>query len=200
MKTLATLIVVPFSFIIGGPVGPTYSPSDPTPSLSAQEEVIPEHNYIGVDRCGNSRCHGSERLGNQYAVWESSDHAHAYQTLASSEALAIGQERGIANPQESEECLRCHMTAYNVPLEYRRESFDQTRGVQCESCHGPGADYSPIRIMRNRDEAIANGLLIPNEETCRACHNEESPSYREFNFDDYFARIRHPRPEGEGTE
>ena len=196
MKTLATLVVIPFSFIIGGPVGPTYAPVEPT----AVQEAIPEHQYIGVDRCGNSRCHGSERSGNQFAVWEQSDHARAYATLATPEALAIGQERGIANPQEAEECLRCHVAAYNVPLEYRRESFDQSRGVQCESCHGPGADYSPIRIMRNREEAIANGLLIPNEETCRTCHNEESPSYQEFNYDEYFARIRHPRPESEGTE
>ena len=87
---------------------------------------------------------------------------------------------------------------YNISSDDLRESFDPTRGVQCESCHGPGADYSSMRIMSDRDLAIANGLLIPNEQTCRHCHNRDSPTYREFTFDDYFARIRHSRPE-EGT-
>jgi len=171
--------------------------SDLFPASSAEE--IEHHDYVGVDRCGNARCHGSERLGNQMAVWEVSAHAQAYEILSSSEALDIGAPLGIISPQRSDECLRCHQTAYNISSDDLRESFDPTRGVQCESCHGPGADYSSMRIMSDRDLAIANGLLIPNEQTCRHCHNRDSPTYQEFTFDDYFARIRHPLPEREGT-
>ena len=46
--------------------------SDLFPASSAEE--IEHHDYVGVDRCGNARCHGSERLGNQMAVWEVSAH------------------------------------------------------------------------------------------------------------------------------
>ena len=122
----------------------------------------------------------------------------AYEILSSSEALDIGAPLGIISPQRSDECLRCHQTAYNLSLDDLRESFDPTRGVQCESCHGPGADYSSLPVMRDREQALANGLLIPNVQTCRHCHNSDSPTYRGFNFDEYVERIRHPRLE-EGT-
>src|SRR3989344_7140729 len=168
------------------------------PSQYPQEEELVVHDYVGVDRCGNARCHGSERLGNQMAVWEVSAHAQAYEILSSSEALDIGAPLGIISPQRSDECLRCHQTAYNLSLDDLRESFDPTRGVQCESCHGPGADYSSLPVMRDREQALANGLLIPNVQTCRHCHNSDSPTYRGFNFDEYVERIRHPRLE-EGT-
>ncbi|MDP3640136.1 MAG: multiheme c-type cytochrome [Nanoarchaeota archaeon] len=170
----------------------------PSSSQYPPEEEMEHHDYVGVDRCGNARCHGSGRLGNQMAVWEASAHARAYEILSSSEALDIGAPLGIISPQRSDECLRCHQTAYNVSSDNLRESFNPTRGVQCESCHGPGADYSSMRIMSDRDQAIANGLLIPDEQTCRNCHNEESPTYRGFNFKEYLGRIRHPLPE-EGT-
>ncbi len=43
--------------------------------------------------------------------------------------------------------------------------------------------------MTNRDykreEVIAKGLVIPDEAVCRKCHNEKSPFYKEFNFEEY---------------
>ena len=37
-------------------------------------------------------------------------------------------------------------------------------------------------------------MIIPNEETCIGCHNEESPTYKEFKFDEYSEQIAHPIP------
>ena len=58
-------------------------------------------------------------------------------------------------------------------------------------------DYSKIMIMRNVEKAIANGLILPTGETCRKCHNEESPVYRPFDFHQMHAEIAHPRPKKE---
>ena len=48
-------------------------------------------------------------------------------------------------------------------------------GVQCEACHGPGKDYKKKSIMQDREKAVANGLIIPDEKTCQKCHNENVP-------------------------
>jgi hypothetical protein len=50
-------------------------------------------------------------------------------------------------------------------------------GVHCESCHGAGKDYQSKKVMENKDLAIANGLVMPDDKVCVKCHNEESPSY-----------------------
>jgi hypothetical protein len=137
------------------------------------------------------------RTGNQLATWQDSAHAQAYAALATPEALAFGAERGIENPQQSGECLRCHQTAYGVDAALITEHFDPTLGVQCESCHGPGSNYSPRATMRDREAAIAAGLVIPDEATCRGCHNEESPTFQGFDFAAASALIAHPNPEAE---
>ena len=43
-------------------------------------------------------------------------------------------------------------------------------GVGCEGCHGPGADFQKMSIMKDRDAAVANGLVIPSQATCDGCH------------------------------
>jgi hypothetical protein len=49
-------------------------------------------------------------------------------------------------------------------------------GVQCEACHGAGNDYKKVSIMKDRDASIANGLIIPTQETCDGCHTGEDHS------------------------
>ena len=48
--------------------------------------------------------------------------------------------------------------------------------------------------MKNQALSIQKGMIIPTEETCKACHNEESPSFKEFNFAEMSAKIAHPNP------
>ncbi len=57
-----------------------------------------------------------------------------------------------------------------------------------------GKDYKQMKIMKNVEEAKANGLILPDEETCKRRHNEESPFYQPFNFDERFEQIAHPNP------
>ncbi|MEJ2104608.1 MAG: cytochrome C554, partial [Ignavibacteriaceae bacterium] len=75
--------------------------------------------------------------------------------------------------------------------------FKVEDGVQCETCHGPGSDYKSMKVMKDKQEAIKNGLKIYDniEEFCITCHNAESPTYVEFNFEESWAKIKHNVPE-----
>ena len=50
--------------------------------------------------------------------------------------------------------------------------------------------------MLKKDKALnaAKGLIIRDENICEECHNEESPHFKGFNFDEYFAKIAHENP------
>ncbi len=152
-----------------------------------------EHKYVGVKKC--SMCHKTEAKGNQFGQWQASKHAKAFATLASEKALAIGKEKGLAKPpQESPECLKCHVTGHGKGAELFDAAFVKADGVQCESCHGPGSDYINMKVMKDRAVSVAAGLVIPDEKTCTVCHNAESPTFAGFDFKKQKALIAHPNP------
>ena len=151
-----------------------------------------EHAYVGAQGC--KMCHASSSKGAQYKVWEGTRHARAYASLASEKAREAAAARGIDNPQESPECLKCHVTGYGSDPSLFEAGYSKEDGIGCESCHGPGKDYKQMKIMKNVEEAKANGLILPDEETCKKCHNEESPFYQPFNFGERFEQIAHPNP------
>jgi len=151
-----------------------------------------EHMYVGVDSC--KMCHKKEEKGNQYGSWQNSKHAHAYHMLASDKAKEIAAAKGIGNPQESAECLKCHVTAYGVDASLLDKKYKVDDGVGCESCHGAGKDYKNIKIMKDPEQAKANGLIVPDKGVCEKCHNEESPTFKGFDFEARFAQIAHPNP------
>lgn len=105
-----------------------------------------DHSYVGAEKC--KMCHKV-----QYTSWLETVHAKA--TEAAKQA-----------PEFSADCLKCHATNADESLS----------GVQCEACHGPGSDYKKMSIMKDREKAVANGLIIPSQETCDGCHvdNEHS--------------------------
>jgi len=153
-----------------------------------------EHKYVGTKMCG--MCHKTEKQGQQVDIWKKSKHAEAYQTLLTDKANAFAKERGLTKPAvESPECLQCHViTSPNVD-----KGLDMKDGVQCETCHGPGSEYKSITIMKDKAKSIAAGLTefkddAAIEKACRKCHNEKSPSYKEFKFDERWAKIKHPVP------
>ena len=153
-----------------------------------------EHEYIGVKMCG--MCHKKEADGNQLGKWEAGPHANAYKTLGTEEAKAAAAELGLeGNPQELDECLQCHVTAHGVKAELIGKRFSKEDGVGCESCHGPGGDYKSTKVMEDREAAVAAGLVIPTAETCQGCHNDQSPTFKGFDWDKYYAKIAHPIPE-----
>lgn len=138
-------------------------------------------------------CHTKSK-GDQIGIWKSSAHAKAFDTLAGDAAKAIGAKRGIADPQKADACLKCHTTGFGQAADRFEPSFDVKLGVQCEACHGAGADYKSKETMQSREASVAAGLILPDEKACVTCHNPESPSYKPFDFKTYFEKIAHPRP------
>lgn len=152
-----------------------------------------EYNYVGVDTC--KMCHRSEAKGNQAGKWQEGPHAKAFETLGSDKSKEIAQAQGIGDPQQAQACLVCHVTASDLPAGRKEARYKVEDGVGCESCHGPGSAYSKINIMRDHDASVANGLWTVTEETCTKCHNDKSPTFQGFNYEERLKEIAHPNPQ-----
>ena len=163
--------------------------------------------FVGARVCRN--CHRLPEKGDQYHHWgQKTPHVNAFKTLGTEKAREVARERGIEDPQKAPECLRCHLTAYGKPTEDFERTFERVRtwGVQCESCHGPGSAHRTLRTRaaarQSPQEArrlttldIPPGeIRIPDEATCRSCHNPESPTYKPYDHKTFLARVAHPNP------
>ena len=169
--------------------------------------------YVGNTQC--KVCHNGAKEGSQYDKWKESKHAQAFATLQTDEAKKIAEEKGLDKPaHEAPECLRCHVTGYDVAAAAAPAKITAADGVQCESCHGPSSEhlkdgrtlkFSPdkiaeVDIMANKVEA--------NEATCTGCHNADSPTWNPerytledgskvgFDFKQASEKISHEYPEG----
>lgn len=117
-------------------------------------EVLAQHSFVGAAKC--KICH---KL--QHDSWLATPHAKATETAKSSTQWKFESS-----------CLSCHATNKDEKL----------AGVQCEACHGPGSDYKALSIMKDRQKAIANGLIIPDQSTCDSCHDGEE-HHKKVSFD-----------------
>jgi hypothetical protein len=151
-----------------------------------------EHEFVGAKKC--SLCHKKPEQGEQYPIWEKGPHAKAYEVLGSDKAKEVGAALGIDDPQSSPKCLKCHSTAYYFTEARVTDKIEVSEAISCESCHGPGKDYMKKDVMKDREKAIAAGLQTPNEETCRRCHNPDSPGFESFDFIQRWEKIKHPIP------
>ena len=161
-------------------------------------------NYTGMKMC--SICHKKEERGNQIAKWQASPHAKAFERLGTPEAKAVGAKVGVADPQKSGKCLKCHSTAYNFTETVQTDKFTPEEGVGCESCHGPGNNYKGKSVMENRKDAIAAGMIYPATKSCTLCHNDTSPTWKAdryttkdgkkvgFDPEQAYEKIKHPNP------
>ena len=172
------------------------------PAILAQETEI-KHALVGVETCG--MCHKTEKQGSQLDIWKTSAHANAYATLKTTEADSIAKAKGLSTiAAVSEVCLKCHVSGYNVDASLKTAKFKMEDGVQCDTCHGAGADYKSIKVMKDRKEAIASGLKIFKTEEervslCKGCHNSESPTFdsTKSDFKDLWSKIIHDIPKSE---
>lgn len=152
------------------------------------------YGYEGTQVCGT--CHKTEKQGQQLKIWQESKHANAYKTLLTDEANKLsGDVKAVENPK----CLKCHASGYDVDKKLIGAKFKIEDGVQCETCHGPGSAYKTLKVMKDRNEAVKNGLVVwKNDEEiekfCKTCHNPESPTYKEFNFAEMWSKIVHKVP------
>jgi len=116
--------------------------------------VEAQHSYVGAEKC--KICHKV-----QYDSWLETKHAKATETAKRSTKWKFDAS-----------CLSCHATNKDEKL----------AGVQCEACHGPGSHYKAMSIMKDRQKAIANGLVIPTQATCDSCHDGED-HHKKVTFD-----------------
>ena len=143
-------------------------------------------------------CHSKEASGDQFAKWQAGPHSKAFATLATEESKKVAAEAGVeGNPQEAPECLSCHVTGAGEPAELTEKLLPEN-GVSCESCHGAGADYHTMKVMKSifagETTFESVGLLEVTEEVCVTCHNENSPTYKPFDFEKKSAAIAHAYP------
>jgi hypothetical protein len=85
-----------------------------------------------------------------------------------------------------------------VDAKFLGEKYKKEDGVSCESCHGAGGDYWTKQVMTDitakKIDGATVGLVKPDEATCKKCHNEESPTFAGFNFEEMSKKIAHPMP------
>lgn len=173
---LTVLILIPFTLIFSQTEGGKFA-------------------YVGVDAC--APCHKSEKQGKQSVIWKETKHSQAYKALQTEKADNIAKELGHETPAvETEACLKCHATGYNVDVSLLGAKFKIEDGVQCETCHGPGSEYKSLKVMKNREDAIAKGLIVHenHEDFCTGCHNPESPTFVEIDVKAAWEKIKHPVP------
>lgn len=154
--------------------------------------------YVGVKKC--AFCH--VRLDDSLRTWAITKHANALAVLRTPAAKKYSD-----NPDEDPKCLKCHITG-TISDPVQREDVlhiamaEEFQGVQCEMCHGPGELYRgemaralPQHRELDTQECTRRGLVIPTEQTCRRCHNEECPVFDGFNFEEAVKMIRHGKKE-----
>lgn len=119
--------------------------------------------YTGYAVCAN--CHDVE-----YDQWNTTAHADAFASLK-------GRSQDY-NP----ECIPCHTTGFSYTGGFvMPDTTSEMVGVQCEMCHGAGAEHSVNPTLP---------LKTITEETCtESCHTiEQSP---EFDYPAYYLRVTH---------
>lgn len=118
---------------------------------------------------GAAKCKMCHKV--EFASWEGLAHAKAFDRLKPEE--------------QTEECLSCHATGGKVELP----------GVQCEACHGPGSDYKGLKVMKDREASVAAGLVLPDESTCKRCHEKAPHDVKPFDFAAMKAKGVHEKTE-----
>ncbi|MBU0983958.1 MAG: cytochrome c family protein [candidate division Zixibacteria bacterium] len=147
----------------------------------ADEKAAAKHEFIGEKKC--KICHKKDGT---HPSWLETSHATAFDNLT---------------PEQQKD--PAYIKYYTTGTDAKGELLT---GVQCEACHGAGADYKAKKIMEDREQAIANGLLIPDEKTCLTCHNADAPgklgaTAKDWDFAKAKAKGVHAMPEAaEETE
>lgn len=121
--------------------------------------------FVGTATCRD--CHAEA-----FGVYESSKHAHAWETLVD------------AGKQFHLDCVGCHVTGRNQPGGVcRLDRVEGREDVGCESCHGPGS----LHIAAPSSQNI---VAAPKAAQCVGCHNPENSPH--FDFERYLPRVLGP--------
>ena len=114
-----------------------------------------ENGYASATACQG--CHEEE-----YLQWSATRHAFAYETL-------LKKERYF-DPN----CVSCHTTGFGYQTGFHIDDPDSAlKGVQCETCHGPGKQH----VGNPKKSNIRSGT---DTSLCLQCHDtKHSPGFNE---------------------
>ena len=148
--------------------------------------------FVGTKVC--AECHSKA-----FAVWEKSDHAHAYDSLIKGRPEL--KNRWVSRVHDPE-CLACHTTGWHAQdvLRYdsgfeSKEKTPQLLHNGCENCHGPGSRH--IQLIDAGDKDAANKevrltLADAKKTHCVTCHDlDNDPHFNSASFDSYWEKIKH---------
>lgn len=143
------------------------------------------HSFVGSSAC--KACHTGATKGAIYEGWEKTAHAKAFTVLP-------------AEAKKNAACFPCHTTGFGKAGGYDPAAANAAKleGVGCESCHGPGADYKGMSVMKDPVKAKEAGLITPDAATCKGCHEGKVPeghkALAKFEFATAFKVIEHHVP------
>jgi hypothetical protein len=154
--------------------------------VSAASLMAQAPTYVGAAKC--KICHNTEKQGQQYPIWEKSNHSKSFAALSSPGAAANATALGVKDPATDAKCLKCH-----APL----AGDQKAEGVSCEVCHGPGSAYKSLNVMKVKDDAVKAGLVLyANADAvkakCLTCHQDAHG--KSFDFAAQWAKIKHTIP------
>ncbi len=134
---------------------------------------------------GNRACESCHPLSAK--KWHATRHADAMQIL-----LKKGRE-------DDPECVKCHVTGMPIKAATNMDKIVTEVGgfsslvetpwmtnVQCEACHGPGANHA--------QKPRQNRMRTAGEKGCLVCHTENTDP--DFNFQKKFRLIEHSEKKG----
>ncbi len=135
------------------------------PTIADVDSVrTPQTAYVGAQAC--AECHDDA-----YQIWLGTPHARSWVFLATPMARMVAEqfEGGpVSEPTRSARCLDCHATAARVDPAYISTDFHFEEGVQCEACHGPGADHAQDPQVPTLGSELAARSV--DGTTCSICH------------------------------
>jgi hypothetical protein len=92
--------------------------------------------------------------------------------VEAAEIIEVGATKeGITRVGDAK-CKVCHKIQHASWAGSSHAALDPV--LDCESCHGPGSEYKKMSIMKDRELAIAAGLVLPGADFCTAsCHADD---------------------------
>ena len=127
------------------------------------KEGAPKSPFTTSAACG--KCHVEE-----YKQWQKTLHANAFTGLQKRQRIYDAA------------CIGCHSVGYQQQGFINIKATPQFANVQCESCHGPGAEHSAKPVK-------GKYLTPPAPASCVVCHDRDNSP--DFVFAKYWPVVGH---------
>ncbi len=120
--------------------------------------------YVTSEAC--AKCHKTE-----YDIWQKSRHSKAFAALETKQRTFDAA------------CIGCHSLGFQKPGGFVNiKATEHLANVQCESCHGPGAEHVA-------KPTVALYKTPAKNESCLICHDRENSP--DFDFAKYWPVVAH---------